>query len=179
MPDTIKKAWLLASRLHDGQRYKTPEKDVSVPYLTHLGAVLIEVNYVLSQEPGLNAKLTRLCAILHDSLEDTSLKDEALSEQFGDEVLAGVRALTKNETLPTKRAQMEDSLARILAQPREVAIVKLCDRIDNLSPPPPSWPKEKRMAYREEAELILKQLGAASPVAAARLRKKISEYIVN
>lgn len=162
-----------------GQRYNTPEEGVTLPYLTHLGAVLIEVNYAISQEPGLNAKMIRLCAILHDSLEDTDLDEATVREQFGDEVLAGVKALTKNESLPTKQEQMEDSLARILAQPREIAVVKLCDRINNLSPAPSYWDQEKRLAYRAEAELILDQLGHASPVAATRLRKKILSYDVN
>lgn len=179
MPELLQKAWKLAAQHHEGQRYNTPEEGVTLPYLTHLGAVLIEVNYVISQEPGLNVKLARLCAILHDSLEDTDLTEESVREQFGEQVLAGVKALTKNETLPTKQEQMEDSLARILAQPREVAVVKLCDRINNLSPAPPHWDQEKRLAYRAEAELILEQLGPASPVAAARLRKKIEAYDVN
>lgn len=178
MPDLLQKAWKLAALHHEGQRYTTPDKDVTLPYLTHLGAVLIEVNYVISQEPGLDARLVRLCAILHDSLEDTNLTEESIGRQFGDDVLAGVKALTKDETLPTKRAQMEDSLARILAQPREIAVVKLCDRINNLAPPPHHWSHDKRMAYRAEAELILDQLGPASPVAAARLRKKIVAYDV-
>jgi len=122
---------------------------------------------------------TPLCAILHDSLEDTELEEATISGQFGHQVLAGVKALTKNESLPTKRAQMEDSLARIMAQPREVAVVKLCDRINNLSPAPAYWGEEKRRAYRAEAELILEQLGAASPVAAVRLRKKIAAYEID
>jgi (p)ppGpp synthase/HD superfamily hydrolase len=179
MPELLQNAWKLAAHHHDGQRYNTPEDGVSLPYLTHLGAVLIEVNYVISQEQGLNADLARLCAILHDSLEDTDLDETTVREQFGDEVLAGIKALTKNESLPSKREQMEDSLARILAQPREVAVVKLCDRINNLSPAPSHWDQEKRHAYRAEAELILEQLGPASPVAAARLRKKIVDYDVS
>ncbi len=179
MPELLQKAWLLAAHHHEGQRYYTPQEGVTLPYLTHLGAVLIEVNYIISQEPGLKAKLARLCAILHDSLEDTDLDEATLREQFGDEVLAGVKALTKNESLPSKREQMEDSLARILAQPREIAVVKLCDRINNLSPPPSYWTPEKRLAYLAEAELILEQLGPASPVAAARLRKKIAAYDVS
>lgn len=179
MPDVLQKAWLLAAHLHEGQRYNTPVEGVSVPYLTHLGAVLIEANFVISQEPGMDVQLIRLCAILHDSLEDTDLEGKTLQEQFGDRVLAGVKALTKDETLPSKRAQMEDSLARILAQPREIAVVKLCDRINNLAPPPQYWTPEKKTAYRDEAALILEQLGSASPIAADRLRKKIEAYDVS
>lgn len=179
MPDLIHQAWNLAARHHEGQRYNTPEEDLTLPYLTHLGAVLIEANYVISQEPGLNAELLRLCAILHDSLEDTDLEEATIRELFGGEVLAGVKALTKDETLPSKRAQMEDSIARIRAQVREVAIVKLCDRINNLAPAPHHWTSEKKAAYREEAQLILDELGPASPVAAGRLRQKIAAYRVD
>ncbi len=179
MPELLQKAWQLAAHHHEGQRYNTPQEGVTLPYLTHLGAVLIETNYIISQEPGLNANLMRLCAILHDSLEDTNLEEETIRTEFGEEVLAGVKALTKNESLPSKQAQMEDSLARILTQPREIAVVKLCDRINNLSPAPSYWDQAKKRAYRAEAELILEQLGPASPVAAARLRTKIAAYDVS
>ena len=36
---------------------------------------------------------------------------------------------------------MQDSLARIAEQDKEVAIVKLCDRITKLQRPPVKWDK--------------------------------------
>ena len=84
-------------------------------------------------------------------------------------------ALTKDETLP-KADQMPDSLDRILSQPREVAMVKLADRITNLMPPPADWTLEKRKNYHAEALRIHAQLGSASDYLAARLRQRAEAY---
>jgi (p)ppGpp synthase/HD superfamily hydrolase len=176
LTEKLQTAWLLAAHHHEGQRYKTPVEGVTLPYLTHLGAVLIEAQSALRHEPGLDPELMQLCAILHDTLEDTDLDAATIRDHFGDRVLAGVRALAKNENLPTKWEQMEDSLTRILAQPPEIAAVKLCDRINNLSPPPHYWTTEKVATYRAEAGLILERLGGASAYLAERLRTKIAGY---
>ena len=176
MTDKLQLASQLAAHHHVGQRYNTPTEGITLPYLTHLGAVLIEAQNALRHDPTLDPELTQLCAILHDSLEDTNLDATTIRTHFGDLVLAGVSALTKDESLPTKRAQMQDSLDRILAQSPEIAAVNLCDRIRNLCPPPNHWPPEKIDAYRAEAMLILEQLGSASAYLSERLRTKITDY---
>jgi len=176
-PDLVQKAWLLAATYHEGQRYYTAVEGESLPYLTHLGAVLNEAQNALHYDKSLSPKLMLLCAILHDTLEDTKLTAETLKTAVGNKVLAGVQALTKDETLPTKCEQMEDSINRILEQPREIAAVKLCDRICNISSAPPSyWTKEKKDAYREEARYILERLGPACGYLRKRLAEKIEEY---
>ena len=176
MTDKLQYAWQLAARFHEGQRYKTPDPAVTLPYLTHLGAVFIEAQAAARQDPALDAELLLLCAILHDLLEDTELSEATIRAAFGQPVLDGVRALTKDETLPTKRKQMADSLRRIQEQPREIAVVKMCDRICNLGPPPGHWTVEWVEAYREEAVMIMEQLGAASVYLSERLRAKIVHY---
>ncbi|WP_395142924.1 HD domain-containing protein [Armatimonas sp.] len=90
--------------------------------------------------------LAVLCALLHDTLEDTALAPDVLESVFGPAVLAGVQALTKNDGLP-KDQRMADSLRLILAQPPLVAWVKLADRITNLQTPPAHWDTEKIAAY--------------------------------
>jgi len=176
LTDKLQAAWQLAALHHVGQRYSTPVKDVTLPYLTHLGAVLIEAQSALRHEPALDPELTQVCAILHDSLEDTDLDAGVIGTHFGDRVLAGVSALTKNEKLATKQKQMEDSLGRILQQPPEVAAVKLCDRICNLGSPPEHWSADKITAYRAEAEVIMERLGGVSKYLTNRLRTKIDAY---
>ncbi len=77
--------------------------------------------------------------------------------------------------LPKDQA-MADSLRRIQLQPREVWIVKLADRINNLEAPPHYWTTTKIDAYRAEAQVIADALGAASPYLHARLRARIAAY---
>jgi (p)ppGpp synthase/HD superfamily hydrolase len=85
-------------------------------------------------------------------------------------------ALTKDESLPDKTSMMLDSLERIKAQPKEVWMVKMADRISNLYSPPFYWNDRKIMKYAEEAELILNALAPANELLAARLRAKIDAY---
>ena len=174
--DLLQNAWALASRHHEGQIYNGPVEGEQFAYLRHIGAVMLEVQQALLLRPDLNHQLALICAILHDTLEDTELTVEEIEAQFGPEVLAGVQALTKNESLANKPAQMQDSLDRILEQPAEIAMVKLADRICNLAPPPHYWNQGKINAYRAEAQLILQRLGGADAYLAKRLEGKIERY---
>jgi (p)ppGpp synthase/HD superfamily hydrolase len=92
------------------------------------------------------------------------------------DVAGGVKALTKNESLPTKHEQMVDSLERIKIQPVEIWMVKLADRITNLSAPPFYWTREKKIQYREEALLIHSELHTANSHLSERLICRINSY---
>jgi (p)ppGpp synthase/HD superfamily hydrolase len=174
--DEVFKAWQLASRLHNGQKYAGPNEGEKLEYLNHIGGVLLELINALQYEPKADARLAIHCAILHDTVEDTSLTESALEKQFGPAIAAGVMALTKNEKLNTKKEQMLDSLRRICQQPKEVWMVKMADRIVNLQPPPFHWSAEKKERYREEAKMIHEQLKEGSAYLANRLLKKIEQY---
>ena len=172
-PDKYISAWNFASRAHLGQLVPGSP----LPYIHHIANVAMEIMHTLAVDSSIrNPDLVVQCALLHDTLEDTETTFEALKEQFGDPVAAGVLALTKDKQLPSKDAQMADSLARIQDQPREIWMVKLADRITNLQPPPVHWRKPKILRYREEAKRILECLGSASPHLAKRLGGKIKFY---
>lgn len=100
---------------------------------------------------------------------------KTLEAEFGRAIAAGVSALTKDASLP-KEAQMTECLERIRAQPPEIWMVKLADRISNLDVPPHHWSKEKCRAYRIEAQTILESLGGASAVLSARMEQRMLEY---
>ena len=123
-----------------------------------------------------NPDILVLCALLHDSIEDTSTSYEDINKVFGNDVANGVLSLTKDKDLPTKIEQMQDSINRIKKQPKAVWMVKLCDRITNLQPPPKHWNKEKIAKYQNEARFILEELGEASQFLAERLKMKIDAY---
>jgi (p)ppGpp synthase/HD superfamily hydrolase len=170
-PEVYVRALRLAAEAHAGQTVPGTQ----LPYLVHVCSVASEVIAVLGAEAVERPDLAVACALLHDVVEDTAVPLARLREELGAEVAAGVDALSKRAQLP-KAERMADSLARIQAQPREVAMVKLADRITNLAPPPAGWTPEKCTAYRTEALQILDALGPASPCLATRLRARAEDY---
>lgn len=170
-PEVYQRAALRAAEAHQGQTIP----DSPAPYLVHLMLVAAEVMATLQVEEGLDGDLAVACALLHDTLEDTAVPAATLRQEFGPHVAAGVQALTKDPALP-KEQRLADSLRRILAQPREVALVKLADRVVNLRPAPASWTRARIAAYRADAQTILAALGTASPHLASRLAQRIRAY---
>ena len=170
--DIMQCAWLFASRKHNGQLYPGSEQ---LPYITHLGAVLLETLQALRANNDFDATTAVCCAILHDTVEDTETTIHEITSAFGMKVADGVAALTKNKHLQGIEAT-RDSLLRIREQPKEIWIVKLADRAANLLNPPSHWSLEKRSAYAQEGELILKTLGTASPHLAAVLSARIQAW---
>ena len=175
-PDHLARAWALAARRHQGQTYGGQAEGERVEYVTHIGSVVMELCWALPSEAAANADLAVLCAVLHDTIEDTGTTREEIRAEFGEAVAAGVQALSKDASLVGKRAQMEDSLRRIQLQPREIWMVKMADRIANLYAPPFYWNNDKMRAYQEEARVILDALGSASGALASRLAAKITAY---
>jgi (p)ppGpp synthase/HD superfamily hydrolase len=169
--DLYMRAWHFAAARHHGQKVPGSE----LPYITHVGAVAMEVLATLALDDVADPDLAIACALLHDTVEDTPTTAEELATAFGAAVAAGVVALSKDKHLP-KAEQMADSLRRIQAQPREIWLVKLADRAVNMEPAPATWSMEKRRAYQQQANTILDQLGGASATLAARLREKIARY---
>ncbi|MFO0627310.1 MAG: HD domain-containing protein [Polyangiales bacterium] len=171
LADAWRDAWRFAAEAHHGQTFPGTE----LPYDVHVASVAAETLLGLEDAAQPDRCLALQCALLHDVLEDTAVPAEALGARFGEAVLAGVRALSKDASLPREQ-RMADSLRRIRAQPRAVWCVKLADRITNLDTPPAFWSAEKVAAYRAEASEILAALGDASPRLAARLQRRIAVY---
>lgn len=170
--DKYLKAWNFVSFIHNDQ--KIPGKDI--PYINHLGLVTMEASAAIASGGIQDPNLLILCALLHDSIEDTPTSYEDIMNEFGKDVADGVLALTKDKELPLKEEQMQDSINRIKQQPKAVWMVKLCDRITNLQPPPKHWNKEKITKYQREARFILKAVGSANELLANRLQHKIDAY---
>jgi (p)ppGpp synthase/HD superfamily hydrolase len=170
--DKYLEAWNFVSTIHNGQTI--PGSDI--PYINHLGLVAMEAIAAIAHEDINNPNLFILCALLHDSIEDTSIEYKDIKDLFGINIANGVLSLTKDKELLSKNEKMLDSITRIKKQPIEVWMVKLCDRITNLQAPPKHWDKDKIAQYQSEARLILDHLGKASPFLAKRLVTKIDYY---
>jgi (p)ppGpp synthase/HD superfamily hydrolase len=170
-PELYQRAVRFAAERHAGQTVPGCE----LPYLLHVTQVAAEVMRGLAVEPMATPDLAVACALLHDTVEDTETNTSEVAALFGDAVALGVEALSKDPRLP-KAEQLDDSLRRIRACPREVWAVKLADRITNLQSPPPHWSAEKRVQYRDEARRIHAALAEGHRALAARLDERIAAY---
>lgn len=171
-------AWEFAARAHRDQVYRTPEKGVDLPYLYHIGQVVMTLAWALETAPDMNADFAIQCAILHDVLEDTKTEPTSLVDNFGAAVKDAVVALTKNDQLAKGREQMMDSLARIKQQSQEVWLVKLADRIANLDQPPPAnWNKQRARYYARESEWVLEELAGCNSQLEVKLRNSIECFL--
>lgn len=170
-PDAYLQAYRFAARAHAGQT--VPGTDIS--YLMHLSFVSIEMIAAIRADEGCDENLAVQCALLHDTLEDTPTTFAELEREFGRDVASGVAALTKDAAI-LKDLRMADSLRRIEAQPREIWMVKLADRITNLAPPPAHWTPDKIARYKAEAVQIHNALAGASALLSARLLERLAVY---
>jgi len=169
--DLYLKALMFAAEYHKDQKMK----DKNVSYIVHLSLVAMELANLFATVKNYDEDFAIQCALLHDVIEDTDAKYSDVEKEFGTKIADGVRALTKDYSLP-KEEQMKDSVARILKQPKEISLVKMSDRISNLNPPPVSWTKEKIKNYYEEAIYIYDNLHTADETLAKRLAKKTDDY---
>jgi guanosine-3',5'-bis(diphosphate) 3'-pyrophosphohydrolase len=164
---------LFAAERHGEQKIPGSE----IPYIVHVSNVCMEILFAATQTEDFNLPLAMQAALLHDVLEDTQTTEAELEDRFGKAVTDGVKALTKNESLP-KDQRISDSLHRIKLQPKEIRAVKLADRITNLQPPPAYWSREKILNYKKDAILIYDMLKESNPYLADRLKSEIERYEV-
>ena len=138
--ELIKKAYLTAATMHNGQLRKSGE-----PYIIHP----VETAKILAQL-GMDEQ-TIVAGLLHDVVEDTPYTEEQLTEEFGSEVALLVDGVTKlgNLVFETKEeAQAENMRKMFLAMSKDirVLIIKLSDRLHNMRTidyMPPNKIKEK------------------------------------
>ncbi|MEN8121615.1 MAG: HD domain-containing protein [Bacteroidota bacterium] len=169
--DIYQKTIKFAGEAHKNQLVPGTESN----YLLHLSNVAMEVLFAYMDNQNFDLNFAVQLALLHDTVEDTEVTYNELTEKFDTKIGDGVLALTKNKNLD-KKIQLADSLDRILKQPSEVSIVKLADRITNLQKPPIFWNVKKRKIYLKQAFEIFKSLSGNNIFLAKRLEIKIKEY---
>ena len=144
----ISKAYDFAKKKHEGQLRKSGE-----PYFMHL----TEVAYILS-ELRCDTQ-TIVAALLHDCVEDTSVKIEDIKKEFGDDVATIVDGVTKIQRVKLKK---EENLAEnirkiILATGKDyrVILVKLADRLHNMRTLKFLEPERQKEIAKETLEIYV------------------------
>ena len=119
-------AFEMAAKAHETMRRKSGE-----PYILHPLAVA----KICVEEIGLGVRST-ICALLHDTVEDTDISLEDIQREFGTEVTKIVDGLTKiSSVMDTNSTQQAENFKKILLtltdDPR-VILIKLSDRLHNM-----------------------------------------------
>ena len=124
--ELIKKAYLIAEKMHQGQLRKSGE-----PYLIHpvcVAKILAEI--------GMDED-TIIAGLLHDVVEDTPYTIEDLKKDFGEDIALLVDGVTKLGSIvfESKEERQAENLRKMfLAMSKDirVIIIKLADRLHNL-----------------------------------------------
>ena len=121
----IRKAFNIALEAHNGQRRKSGE-----PYIYHP----IAVARICAEEIGLGPTSV-LCALLHDTVEDTDLTLDDVKELFGPTEATIIDGLTKISGLTVTDSTQAENFRKVLlsmAQDVRVILIKLADRLHNM-----------------------------------------------
>ena len=124
--ELLRTAFEMAAEAHETMRRKSGE-----PYILHP----IAVAKICVEEIGLGIRST-ICALLHDTVEDTDITLQDIQREFGSEVAKIVDGLTKISTvMDTNSTQQAENFKKILLtltdDPR-VILIKLADRLHNM-----------------------------------------------
>lgn len=122
----VRLAFELAVDAHKEQRRKSGE-----PYIFHP----IAVAHIVAEDLNLGATSV-ICALLHDTVEDTDLTLNAIKKEFGDRVAKIIDGLTKISKIShqTESIQAENfrKLLITLSDDIRVILIKVADRLHNM-----------------------------------------------
>ncbi len=124
--ELVRHAFEIAAESHKTMRRKSGE-----PYIIHPIAVAM----ICVEEIGLGVRST-ICALLHDTVEDTDLTLDDVEREFGPEIARIVDGLTKiSNVIDNNTSQQAENFKKILLtltdDPR-VILIKLADRLHNM-----------------------------------------------
>ena len=124
--ELVRTAFEMAADAHKTMRRKSGE-----PYILHP----LSVAMICVEEIGLGVRST-ICALLHDTVEDTDISLDDVQREFGIEIVKIVDGLTKiASVLDTNTSQQAENFKKILLtltdDPR-VILIKLADRLHNM-----------------------------------------------
>jgi GTP pyrophosphokinase len=145
--ELVRIAFEMAAEAHKTMRRKSGE-----PYILHPLAVA----KICVEEIGLGVRST-ICALLHDTVEDTDITLEDIKREFGSEIAKIVDGLTKISTvMDANTSQQAENFKKILLtltdDPR-VILIKLSDRLHNMRTMD-SMKREKQLKISSETVYV-------------------------
>jgi len=145
--ELLRVSFEMAAEAHKTMRRKSGE-----PYILHPLAVA----QICVDEIGLGVRST-ICALLHDTVEDTDITLEDVQREFGTEIAKIVDSLTKiSSVMDTNTSQQAENFKKILVtltdDPR-VILIKLADRLHNMRTMD-SMKREKQLKISSETVYV-------------------------
>ena len=143
----LEKAFRFAKQWHEGQ-----SRDSGEPYMVHP----VKVAHILAD---MRMDLVGMqTGLLHDVVEDTSVKLETVRKEFGEEVarcVDGVTKLTKLDFFSAEDRQAESFRKMLLAMVEDIRVmmVKLADRMHNMRTLGYLSPERRERIARETIEI--------------------------
>lgn len=124
--ELLRRAFEMAVEAHKTMRRKSGE-----PYILHP----LAVSRICVEEIGLGVRST-ICALLHDTVEDTDITLDDIEREFGSEIARIIDGLTKiSNVVDNNSTQQAENFKKILLtltdDPR-VILIKLADRLHNM-----------------------------------------------
>ena len=145
--EIIRLAFDMALEAHKDMRRKTGE-----PYILHPLAVA----QICAEEIGLGP-LAIVCALLHDTVEDTHITLEDVSSSFGEKAASIVDGLTKISGVFDKGTSLQAENFRkmllTLSDDIRVILIKLADRLHNMRTLD-SMPRDKQLKIASETAYL-------------------------
>jgi guanosine-3',5'-bis(diphosphate) 3'-pyrophosphohydrolase len=145
--ELLRTAFEMAAEAHKTMRRKSGE-----PYILHPLAVA----RICCEEIGLGVRST-ICALLHDTVEDTDITLEDIEREFSSEIARIVDGLTKiSNVVDVNASRQAENFKKILLtltdDPR-VILIKLADRLHNMRTLD-SMKREKQLKIASETVYI-------------------------
>lgn len=111
-----------AVRAHAGQF----RKGTKIPYIVHpLGVAKTLIQHGCKEE-------VVIAGVLHDTVEDTSVKYPEIEEQFGKEVAALVRGASEPDKSDTWENRKRHTVEKIKTAPVDLLLLSCADKLDNI-----------------------------------------------
>src|SRR3954468_11531228 len=145
--ELVREAFEIAADAHKTMRRKSGE-----PYVLHPLAVA----RICVEEIGLGVRST-ICALLHDTVEDTDITLEDIEREFSGEIARIVDGLTKiSNVIDINASRQAENFKKILLtltdDPR-VILIKLADRLHNMRTME-SMKREKQLKISSETVYV-------------------------
>ena len=119
----VDEALIFAARAHARQLRKSTD----IPYIVHPVGVMLVLLESGERDPELLA-----AALLHDTVEDTSVTLTELRDRFGTRVAEIVEGCSEPDKRDTWEARKQHTVAYLKTAPRAIQLVSAADKLHNL-----------------------------------------------